>query len=764
MNYTISETTTLQKKINQLEKNKTLYPPTSFFYKTSLLTLLYLSQLTNDTLQNNSQISALIQEISIKDFKQNLVFKAFILRYTIFYYFFCEKFSDATDYAKLKYSLLKYYWMFSIGSSESMILYSFLMFDNLKTNRSKFDKIKHFFIFNKLNQIKNHLKFIVQHSEPFKFFYFLFLGKSAAYDNHYLKAICFFEKASVLAIENGYDLWAAVANEQITILYIEKYLYRFAKESAQAAYYHYSKFGLLFKANKIKTRYPFAFERQFLTLDSKSSEPSQNLTHDALSMNVSTSISSSGGLDFLSIIKSSQSISRENNLTKLLENILNIVIENTGADRAIIIEKNTRALEQDPFIIRAETQITEQNTLFKEHRSLLSEFDTLPHNLLQVVIRDQKPITLSHAALDSKFKRDPYIKKHQIKSILCLPMLIENQLQGMIYLENNTNTNMFTQDRVTVLNTLAAQISISLKNAHQLEHLNTLNQKTTRFVPKRYLEVLQKQNIEQVELGDYKKLAVTAMFTDIRDFTHLSEKLGPNNIAFLVNTYLGYMAPIIRTYQGFVGHFLGDGILAIFPHSPIDALASALEMQSTLITFNQSIKKLGFKPWNMGIGLNYGDAIFIILGEKERLDANILSDAINTTARIEGLNKMFNTQLLFSHQVYQKLEQKHKYLIYLVNKVQVKGKAIAQKIYTLSYKPPSYKQFSQERQYIALFKHAFRQYERGNFKIATTLFSECLTLNSTQNHLAEILLERCEQLNKQPPPKDWDGTLKLLEK
>src|SRR5262249_35052638 len=146
-------------------------------------------------------------------------------------------------------------------------------------------------------------------------------------------------------------------------------------------------------------------------------------------------------------------------------------------------------------------------------------------------------------------------------------------------------------------------------------------------------------HLEDVQLGDSVQKEVSALFADIRGFTTLSESFTPEQTASFLNIYVDYMVPAIQKSHGFVNQFLGDGILALFPEKPSDAVDAALEMLQLLPRFNEKITEKGFAPVSVGIGINTGEAMLLALGVKERLEASVVSDAINTASRVEGLNK-----------------------------------------------------------------------------------------------------------------------------
>lgn len=294
------------------------------------------------------------------------------------------------------------------------------------------------------------------------------------------------------------------------------------------------------------------------------------------------------------------------------------------------------------------------------------------------------------------------------------------------------------------------------------EQLEMLYHAAERFIPKRFLQLLNKKHMEDVQLGDSVKREISAMFADIRGFTTIAESLTPERTALFLNTYMHYMEPVIRQNNGFINQFLGDGILATFPENPSDAVDAAVGMIQTLPKFNEEVKTKGFTPVSIGIGINTGEAMVIALGVEERMDASVVSDAINTASRVEGLNKFYKTQLLISESVYQKLTHPEKYLIRMVDKVVLKGKHTGTGIYEVSALP-SKKALEKELKYFALFNEAFAKYTKGDFTQAEISFKLCLQQKPT-DFIAELLLSRCIEFQKTSAPEGWNGTITLKEK
>ena len=217
-------------------------------------------------------------------------------------------------------------------------------------------------------------------------------------------------------------------------------------------------------------------------------------------------------------------------------------------------------------------------------------------------------------------------------------------MEGLLYLENNQATGVFTQERVQVLHMLASQAAISLENAEYYQASN-------RFVPNEFLHQLGRRNLTEVQCGDQIQLPLSVMFCDIRDFTPFSEKLTPEKLSVFLNRYLQFVAPIIRQHQGFVLQFMGDGFLALFPQHSSDAITAGWAIQAGFAEFNQASIALGYGAIEAGIGINYGTAMLSVIGESQRYDATVVGDVINSASRVEELNKHYGSDFLITGDV-----------------------------------------------------------------------------------------------------------------
>ena len=195
-----------------------------------------------------------------------------------------------------------------------------------------------------------------------------------------------------------------------------------------------------------------------------------------------------------------------------------------------------------------------------------------------------------------------------------------------------------------------------------------------KFVPTEFLHSLGRERITEVMLGDQTEREVSVLFTDIRDYTALSEGMSPEDNFKFVMDFHGRMGPVIYQNHGFINQYLGDAIMAIFPNKPEDALQAAIEMHQALILYNEDRKALDFPPLRIGTGFHTGPLIMGIIGDHKRMDAATISDTVNTASRIESLTKYYSAPILFTEDSLGQMGEIETAYIRYLGKVVVKGK------------------------------------------------------------------------------------------
>lgn len=231
---------------------------------------------------------------------------------------------------------------------------------------------------------------------------------------------------------------------------------------------------------------------------------------------------------------------------------------------------------------------------------------------------------------------------------------------------------------------LAIMLGLSSLLYYFFKRQDLLTSAFERFVPRQLIDLLQKKDIIEVNLGNSSERTVSVLFMDIRNFTTISESLSPQDNFDFINTILKEIAPMIGNNGGFIDKYIGDAIMALFPHTETnadDAVRAGMMILDEMDKLNYTGKLKTASPVKVGIGINTGNAIFGIIGASGRLEATVISDSINTASRIEPLTKTYQCPMLISEETYRAMKHPEYYSIAHVDDVQVKGKSVKTSIY-----------------------------------------------------------------------------------
>jgi adenylate cyclase len=271
------------------------------------------------------------------------------------------------------------------------------------------------------------------------------------------------------------------------------------------------------------------------------------------------------------------------------------------------------------------------------------------------------------------------------------------------------------------------------------------------------------KNPDMINLGGEKK-NITIFFSDIRGFTTISEKLEPEELVNLLNEYLTEMTSIIIKDQGLVDKYMGDAIMAIWgapldlPDHPKIACSSSLEMVEKLNELKNKWKSEGIPAFDIGIGLNSGNAIVGNMGSSTRFDYTAMGDNVNLASRMEGLNKLYGTNIIITEKTLKFV--KDDFEIRKLDAVKVKGK----KKPVLIYELVSGKDKLDKKQvdFIKIYEEGLELYFNRKWNPAIKKFKEALKLRNDK--ASKEFINRCENFIKNPPPKDWDGVWEMKTK
>jgi class 3 adenylate cyclase len=289
--------------------------------------------------------------------------------------------------------------------------------------------------------------------------------------------------------------------------------------------------------------------------------------------------------------------------------------------------------------------------------------------------------------------------------------------------------------------------------------LSELHGASSRFVPFQFLELLHKKSIREIERGDQTALEIAVLFSDIRGFTTLAERIGPAETFAFVNRYVAHMEPAVHGARGFINDFAGDGIMALFNTGPDAAVRAALGMTQALAALNRELVAEGREPIAVGIGINTGQLMLGTIGGSTRLACTVIGDPANVAARIEGMTKVYGSTVLLSDSTVRGLPEG--YRVREVDRVQAVGKREAAAVYELLDAEPE-EALAQKLGSAERFTAGLEAYRSGDFRAALVHFEACAAA-APLDKTAALYVTRCRELGDHPPAS-WDGVTRLERK
>jgi PAS domain S-box-containing protein len=282
-----------------------------------------------------------------------------------------------------------------------------------------------------------------------------------------LEAEEFYEQAILGARDNEYLQEEALAYELAAKFYLFRGREKFAQTYMKEAHYCYEHWGAVAKVKDLETRYP-----QFFPQSSSLADTPIRTTAGT------TSKTSHIAFDLATVMKASQAISSEIELDQLLCSLMQILIENAGAQTGFLILENS-----GEWVIEAACELNDgANVCATQVLQSVPMVNCLPESIIQYVIRTHEPVILNDAIREGNFIHEPYIQHRQTQSLLCLPLLNQSKLVGVLYLENQLITGAFTSERSQILYLLSSQAAIAIENARLYSKLREGESRMKQFL------------------------------------------------------------------------------------------------------------------------------------------------------------------------------------------------------------------------------------------------------------------------------------------
>ncbi|HBL58500.1 MAG TPA: hypothetical protein DDZ80_08275 [Cyanobacteria bacterium UBA8803] len=296
--------------------------------------------------------------------------------------------------------------------------------------------------------------------------YYLVEAEKARVLGQLLEAEEFYEQAIQGAKENEYIQEEALAYELAAKFYLHRGREKFAQTYMKEAHYCYKRWGATAKLKDLETRYPQFFPQ---SLDVAYTP--------VLTTTGTTSNTSQVAFDLVTVLRAFQAISREIELEQLLRSLMQILIENAGAQTGFLILE-----ESGEWTIEASCELNDGEKISTQVLQSVPIANRLCESIIQYVIRTQESVLLNDATREGNFIHDSYVQHNQTQSLFCLPLLNQSKLVGVLYLENQLVTGAFTPERSQVLNLLSTQAAIAIENAKLYSKLRTSESRIKQFL------------------------------------------------------------------------------------------------------------------------------------------------------------------------------------------------------------------------------------------------------------------------------------------
>jgi adenylate cyclase len=269
-------------------------------------------------------------------------------------------------------------------------------------------------------------------------------------------------------------------------------------------------------------------------------------------------------------------------------------------------------------------------------------------------------------------------------------------------------------------------------------------------------------NPDKLKVGGEKR-DITVMFSDVRDFTSISEVLSPSELSLCLNRYMGEMTDIVFETNGTLDKYIGDAIVA-FWGAPTDigdhvnqSIDAGVRMMEALPAINEEFKEKGFPEFKIGLGLNSGECSVGNMGSDQIFAYTALGDNMNLGARLESLCKYYGAQILVSEYTFDRMDQE-RWTSRLIDNAVVKGKTEPVGVYEILY---SYHAFMIDQDSLVKFKEAFQLFTDAKFQEALNIFEKLAELHPNDK-ASNRMKDTCEHWVANPPKEGVDHRITTM--
>ncbi len=476
-------------------------------------------------------------------------------------------------------------------------------------------------------------------------------GEVAYVENNLLEAISYFSKSIFYAEKEKYYQFVGLANEKLALIWKELDNDAYFKHHITKAYDAYFEWNAKIKLRKMREEYKFLAKPTIRNGQKKNLEKSTRTRR--------SSSSKQEELDFAAISAVTHSISQEINFDELMRKLATSITEVSGADKYALL-LNTGKTNQLELKSVLSKNSDGQHLFQSENES----GDFYPRGIVNYVSRSQEILRVSKSEI-RLYSEDEYFQRNTPGSILCIPIVLQGRVLGVIYLENRELENIFTDERMETISIICTQAGVSIHNAL----LFTSLEKQVGEKTKAYLDLnsdLEKRVTEQVseieKLNTFQRFVsppvakmlmtgegrdklkshrkeISILFCDLRGFTAYSETVEPEEAMNMLNMYHAIVGRLVNKYEATIDHRAGDGLM-IFLNDPFDVpypirlvVEMAIELRQDVNTFLEKLKNQGDKI-GFGIGIAFGYSTIGMIGHEGRYDYAASGRYVNLSSRL----------------------------------------------------------------------------------------------------------------------------------
>ena len=370
----------------------------------------------------------------------------------------------------------------------------------------------------------------------------------------------------------------------------------------------------------------------------------------------------------------SRKLNTISDFNELLSTIMDLIFQVIDADYGFVALLGDKPDELIPKVIKYRTAPENNAQELRVSRTIIDQ-----------VINEKLSVLTSNAMDHTRFGGAKSIFMQNIQSVMSVPLWRKDEVIGLIQVDSFRLSNKFTKADLSLLTTISNQMAMVIEQANlndRIRHEEIVRNRLERFHSPEVVNLIINGDGENEEtLLTPKEKTVSILFTDIINFTRLSEMLSPTEVSQLLNLYFKKMTDIIFDYNGTLDKYMGDAIMAVFG-APIErendaerAILSALQIRKTLFEMMENIEP--HKKFEIKLGINTGRVLAGNLGSPKRMDYTVIGDVVNTASRLQSIAKP--NQILMGEATYQCVN--NKFDIKKIGKRSVKGKAKAITVY-----------------------------------------------------------------------------------